>query len=280
MIILKSRQEIERMWRAGRVVVEAHRVARRLLRPGVTTREVAAAIEGFLQSVGAEPVFREVGGRRPFPATCCVSVNDEVIHGVPGDRRLQSGDLVTLDIGCRWRGWCSDAAWSYAVGPVASEIRCLLETGGRCLRRAVEELRARPSGDWYAVACRLEQFVRARGVRLIAGFSGHGIGRELHEDPQVPLAGIRTAVGRNFSLRPGLVFTMEPIVTAGSGQTRLAANGWTVYSIDGRPTAHFEWTVAMTEHGPEVLTPGLDAESGKSFRECRGSVEKTGRNCL
>jgi len=288
-IILKSREEIERMRQAGRIVVRAHQVARSLLRPGTTTRELADAVERVLRSEGAEAVFRERGGRRAFPAACCVSVNEEVTHGVPGDRQLRAGDLVSLDVGCRWQGWCSDAAWTYSVGPADAESDALLQTGRKLLQRAIELLGDPEVGTWRDVVTRLENVVRARHLRLVEGFPGHGIGRELHEDPQVPLsvggAGDRAGF---FQLRPGLVFTIEPILTNGNALTRVGPDGWSVVTADGRPAAHFEWTVAITDSGPDVLTAGLTGEPericppgrGKSREDGRSSVEKSGRDCL
>lgn len=288
MIILKSREEIERMRQAGRIVVRAHRAARSLLRPGTTPRELEEAVERVLGSAGAEPVFRKLGGRHPFPAACCVSVNEEVTHGVPGNRQLRAGDLVSLDVGCRWQGWCSDAAWTYSVGPADAESDALLQTGGNLLRRAIELLGDPEVGTWRDVVTRLRNFVRDRHLRLVEGFPGHGIGRELHEDPQVPLSVGGVGNRADFRLRPGLVFTIEPILTDGNAQTRVGPDGWSVVTADGRPAAHFEWTVALTESGPDLLTAGLTTgpericplERGNSSEHGRSSVEKSGRDCL
>lgn len=255
MITLKTSRQIDQMRRAGRVVAEAHRLVRRMLRPGVTTAELDAAVERYFQQQGATPLFKGVGGTVPFPAVTCISVNEQLVHGIPSRRALAAGDIVTLDTGCRCDGWCADAAWTYPVGEVDAVKRRLLAVGRAALELGIWEMGRRLW--WSEVAMAMSRRIRQAGFTLVEGFVGHGIGREMHEDPQVPNHADRHTRRNDFRLRPGLVLAIEPMITAGSKKFSVAADHWTVSAVDAAPNAHFEQTVALTESGPLVLTEGV-----------------------
>lgn len=243
------------MQEAGRIVTEAHRVAGEMLQPGVTTGDIDRAIEALFQESGAEPLFKGYPGVVPFPAVTCISVNEQVVHGIPGDRVLEAGDLVSIDTGCRYHGWCGDAAWTYPVGEVDSERRRLLEVGRGALEMAIREMER--SRMWSEVAAAVASFVEKSGFGLVEEFSGHGIGREMHEDPDVPCCVMSERICEDFALQPGLVLCIEPMVTAGDRQVRILDDHWTVETRDQAPSVHFEHTVALTEQGAEVLTDGI-----------------------
>ena len=253
MIVLKSRREIALMREAGRLVARALGEAARLVEPGVTTREIDAAIESTFKRAGAEPIFKGVPGKVPFPAASCISVSEEVVHGIPGDRVLQSGDLVSIDTGCRLAGWCADSAWTYPVGQVDEVAQRLLEIGRGVLELAILECGRKQR--WSEVAALMAKAVKQAGFSTVEDFVGHGIGREMHEDPQVPNYVSQSLAKTDFQLEPGLVLAIEPMVNAGGKGTRISKQDhWTVLTRDGRPSVHFEHTVALTSEGPVVLT--------------------------
>ena len=251
MIILKTADEIASMQRAGQIVAEALWRAGAALCAGLRTIEIDTIVAACFASHGATPP-----GLPPFLAAASVCVNDEVAHGLPGERRLAMGDIVSVDTACRFDGWCADAAWTWIVGEGTREARGLVTAGRQVLERAVTACRT--GVLWYAVADEIEAFVRQRGCSLVEAGVGHGIGRELHEDPQVPN---RAAEARRSGLRleTGLTLAIEPTLTTGSGQVRRAANGWTLATADRRPAVHFEHTVAITANGPLVLTAGIES---------------------
>lgn len=251
----KTAAQIARMRAAGLIVWQAHQVAAEWVRPGVSTAEIDAAVETEILARGALPLFKGQPGRIPFPATTCISVNEEVVHGIPGPRQLQEGDIVSIDIGCRLEGWCGDAAMTHPVGTVAEDRRHLLATTEDALRLARHAVR--PGLRWSSIARQMEQHVRAAGCAMLtaaSGLTGHGIGRALWEAPTVP--NVATRAIPDFVLEPGLVIAIEPMVNLGSSQVRLLADGWTIATHDGRPSAHFEHTIAITETGCQVLTAG------------------------
>ncbi len=246
MIVLKSRREIELMRQAGRLVARAHQIVRGLLRPGITTAEIDRHIEEFIRSHDAVPSFK---GYRGFPASTCISVNEELVHGIPGRRRLRHGDIVSVDIGVIYRGYHGDSAWTYAVGDIPAEARRLLETTEQALMAGIAQARAgKRLGD---IGHAIQQVVEAAGFAVIREYVGHGIGREMHEPPQVPNYG---EPGKGLVLRPGMTLAIEPMVSAGTWETRVLGDKWTVVSADGSLTAHFEHTVAITDDGPDILT--------------------------
>lgn len=261
MLRLRSAREIERMRSAGLVVWEAHEAAAALVRPGVTTAELDAAIEAVFQKYGAEPLFKGVPGKVPFPAATCTSVNEQVIHGIPGRRVLRDGDIVSLDTGCRLDGWCADAARTHPVGEVRPEAQKLLDVTRRTLELAIELLAVKRR--WSEVAREMEKFVLDSGCSVVEAFAGHGVGRELHEAPSAPNFCSPATLSRDFTLQPGLVLAIEPMVNLGKKDLRLLGDHWTYVTADGRWSAHFEHTVALTAEGPRVLTgPPTDERTG------------------
>ena len=252
------------MRKAGLLVWEAHQIAAALVRPGVTTGEIDAAIEAFFAKNKAIPLFKGVPGKVPFPAVACISVNDEVVHGIPGKRVLQEGDIVSIDTGCKLEGWCGDSAMTLAVGRVHSEVQRLLDVTSGVLDLAIDLMAT--SKRWSQVAGSMGAYVRQAGFSVVENFVGHGIGREMHEDPQVPNF-VSPQLRRNgdFSLEPGLVIAVEPMVNMGTRHVRSMPDHWTQATQDGKPSAHFEHTIALTEDGPYVLTakPGEEYPTRK-----------------
>jgi len=253
----KSPREIEMMRRAGLVVWEALQITASMVRPGVTTAEIDAAVEQFFQQRSAVPLFKGVPGRVPFPAVTCISINEEVVHGIPGPRALREGDIVSIDTGCKLGGWCGDAAMTYPVGEVEPRVRELLAVTQATLDLAIDLMGK--CSYWSEVAREMEAYVKRHGFCVVESFVGHGIGREMHEEPQVPnFVSSQLRRGGDFRLQPGLVIAVEPMVNFGTKQVQVRRDHWTQATADGRPSAHFEHTIAMTETGPVVLTAGPD----------------------
>ena len=249
------------MRKAGLLVWQAHHLVGSMVRPGVTTAEIDKAVERFFAENNAVPLFKGVPGTVPFPSVCCMSVNEEVVHGIPSSRKLVEGDIVSIDTGCKLKGWCGDAAATYAVGRITPEVRRLVDVTRNVLSLAVE-LMSRCS-RWSQVAAEMEAYVKKHRYSVVESFVGHGIGRDMHEDPQVPnfvSTQMRRGIG-DFRLVPGLVIAIEPMVNMGTKRVRTRADHWTQATADSRPSAHFEHTVAMTENGPWVLTAGPNGET-------------------
>ena len=246
-------REIALMRQAGLLVWEALQIARQKIRPGVTTREIDVAVDEFFVAHQATPLFKGVPGRIPFPAATCISVNEEVVHGIPGDRVLKEGDIVSVDTGCKLNGWCGDSAYTFAVGQVKPDVQRLLDVTQGVLALAIELIGK--SRRWSEVAGPMGKYVRDAGFVPVESFVGHGIGREMHEEPQVPnFLSPQLRRSGDFSLEPGLVIAVEPMVNMSSKQVRGLADHWTQAAVDGKPSAHFEHTIAVTEEGPFVLT--------------------------
>lgn len=241
------------MRRAGIVVWQALQLADAMIRPGVTTGEIDAAIEAFFQEHRATPLFKGVPGRVPFPAVTCISINDEVVHGIPGPRRLQEGDIVSVDTGCKLNGWCGDSAYTFAVGGIPPDVQRLLDVTQHTLNLAIQLMGQK--AWWSEVAGEMEAYVKGQGFSVVENFVGHGIGRQMHEAPQVPNF-VSRQFRRNgdFRLVPGLVLAVEPMVNMGTKRVQTGGDHWTQLTADGRPSAHFEHTIALTDHGPYVLT--------------------------
>jgi methionyl aminopeptidase len=255
MMRIKSLREIERMRQAGRIVAQALRLVRDIAKPGVRTGELDQAVEEWFRQAGAEPLFKGVQngpGKPPFPAVICASVNDQGVHGVPGDYVLREGDILSVDTGCRLGGWCADAAVTIPIGRVSPEAQRLIDVTRQTLELAIREMGRQRY--WSQVARRMEQFVRRHGFSVVENFVGHGIGRQMHEEPQVPNFMSPALLARDFRLRPGLVLAVEPMVNAGTKEVHVGPDHWTVYTADGKLSAHFEHTIALTESGPQVLT--------------------------
>lgn len=246
MIILKSATEIAAMRRAGRIVAECHARLREWVVPGVTTQELDEKVEALIVSRGGVPSFK---GYRGYPAATCISVNEQVVHGIPGPRRLQEGDIVGIDIGVMLDGFHGDAAYTYPVGKIDEEAQRLLKVTEEALYKGISAMRV--GGRLSDISHAIQSHVEAAGFSVVRQFVGHGIGRQMHEDPQVPNFG---PPGRGVRLRPGLTLAIEPMVNAGSYEVKVLDDGWTVVTVDGKPSAHFEHTVALTEDGVEVLT--------------------------
>ena len=258
--ILRSPREIEQMRKAGLLVWEAHQVAARMLAPGVTTAAIDAAVEQFFARHNAKPLFKGVPGHVPFPAVTCISLNEEVVHGIPGKRKLLEGDIVSIDTGCKLAGWCGDAAVTHPCGQVAPEVKKLLDVTRDVLELAIDLIGKKPW--WSEVATEMEAFVKDAGFSVVEAFVGHGIGREMHEKPQVPnFWNGPTGGSGDFRLVPGLVIAVEPMVNMESKHVREQADRWTQVTIDRKPSAHFEHTIAITESGTRVLTAGPNGES-------------------
>ena len=254
-IRLKTPEQIERMRRAGRIVRQALDRLEEMIRPGVTTEELNAESERITLESGAECLFKGVPGRGgPFPASICASLNEQVVHGIPGRRRIQDGDIVSIDFGVRLDGWCGDAAMTYIVGQVSQKTRHLVEVTRNSLVLAVEMMR--PGEKWSRIAGVMQGYVETEGFSVVREFVGHGIGVDMHEDPKVPNFVSRELLARDIVLAEGMVLAVEPMVNMGSPAVEYAADGWTVLTRDGKPSAHFEHTVAVTAKGATVLTDG------------------------
>lgn len=246
MIILKSPEEIRLLRRAGRLVAEAHALVAELIRPGVTTAELDEAVEALIRKAGGIPTFK---GYHGYPASICTSVDNEVIHGIPGPRRLEEGQIVSVDIGVTLDGFVGDGAWTYPVGQVTPEVRRLLETTEEALYRGIEA--ARPGNRISDIGHAVQTFVESRGYSVVRDFVGHGVGRQMHEDPQVPNFG---PPGRGPRIKEGMCLAIEPMVNMGRHEVRILDDQWTAVTVDGSLSAHFEHTVVVTRDGPEILT--------------------------
>ena len=247
MIIKKNPDEIEQMAAAGAILVKTLNLVASKIRPGVSTAELDSAAEKFIRSQGAEPAFK---GYRGFPGSICASPNSMIVHGIPGPYKLGRGDILSVDVGVILGGWVADAARTFPVGPVTPVARKLLSTTEESLHRAVEQCRAgNRLGD---VSHAVQQHVEAAGFSIVRTLVGHGIGRSMHEDPQIPNYG---KPGTGIPLEVGMVLAVEPMVTAGRHTVRMGDDHWAIYSQDGSLAAHFEFTVAITPEGPRVLTP-------------------------
>jgi methionyl aminopeptidase len=249
-IVYKSAPEVEKMRRAGRIVAGTIDAVLDAVAPGKTTRDLDVVAETYIREQGAIPSFLGYG-RPPFPASICTSLNDEIVHGIPSPKRvLKEGDLLSLDFGAIWEGFHGDSAVSVFVGePPSAEAEKLVRVTEESLEAAIEQVR--PGGRLSDISHAVEQIVLGAGFEVVREYVGHGIGRNMHEDPQIPNYG---PPGRGPELRPGLVIAIEPMVNVGGWETRLLADDWTVVTADGSLSAHFEHTIAVTEDGAEVLT--------------------------
>ncbi len=248
-IVVKSQHEIELMRAAGKVNAEAHAAVRAAIRPGVTTGELDAIAAAVLKKHNAKPAFLGVMGAYPYPATTTISINDELVHGIPGKRKLREGDIVSVDCGTILDGFVADSAFTAGVGAISPVAKRLLEVTERSLYIGIEQLRAgnRVGDVGYAI----QQFVEGEGFYLTREYTGHGVGRDMWEGPQVPNYGVK---GRGQMLRKGMTIALEPMVLVGTARTRVLADQWTVASADGSLTAHFEHSVAITDGDPVILT--------------------------
>lgn len=246
MVILRTPAEIEQMRRAGSLVGQVLEKLREHVAPGVSTRELDAIAENMICSRGGVPSFK---GYRGYPASICASVNNEIIHGIPGDRMLVDGDIVSIDCGAMLGGYHGDAAMTFPVGPVSAEAEKLMTVTREALNAGIAMARLKMRlGD---IGNAIQRHVEANGFSVVRDFVGHGIGRHMHEDPQIPNFG---PAGMGMRLRTGMVLAIEPMVNAGGHEVVVMDDGWTACTRDGSLSAHFEHTVAITDDGPEVLT--------------------------
>ncbi len=256
---VKSDTEIELMRQAGLLTWQAHQVAADLARAGVTTAEIDAAVERFILEHDAIPLFKGVQGKTPFPASTCISVNEQVVHGIPGPRRLRDGDIVSIDIGVKLNGWCGDAAVTRPIGKIDEKKQLLLSITEGVLRLAIELLPKRRY--WSQVAKEMEEYVKNAGLSVVEGLVGHSIGRDMWEGLQLPnYYSRRYEASGDFELKPGLVVAIEPMVNLGQKEVKLLSDHWTIVTQDGSPSAHFEHTVALTKKGAQVLTAGPEGQ--------------------
>ncbi|HET7589383.1 MAG TPA: type I methionyl aminopeptidase [Solirubrobacterales bacterium] len=252
MIIKKTPAEVDKMAASGEILVRCLKMLAAKTRAGTTTGELDAAAEKFIRSQGAEPAFK---GYRGFPGSICASPNSMVVHGIPGDYELKRGDLLSIDAGVIKDGWVSDAAITVPVGVVSPEAQKLLDVTKASLFAGVEEMR--PGNHLGDVSAAIQRAVEIEGLSIIRTLVGHGIGRDMHEEPQVPNFG---EPGRGPELEEGMVLAIEPMVNVGGPLVRMGDDGWSVYSEDGSLAAHFEFTVAVTPEGPRILTPWHEAD--------------------
>jgi methionyl aminopeptidase len=248
-IVIKSSQEVAALREAGRINARALEAVRQLIRPGVTTAELDAAAEEVIRKHGASPTFKGYPGPSPYPASICVSINEQLVHGIPGKRKLQAGDIVSVDCGSTFEGFVGDSAFTSGVGEISTQARRLIEVTEQALYKGINLMRdGNRVGD---ISATIQVFVESAGFNVTREYTGHGVGRQMHEGPQVPNYG---TAGRGPVLRQGMTIALEPMVLVGTSQTRVLLDQWTVVSADGSLTAHWEHSVAITEGEPLILT--------------------------
>ncbi len=253
MIVRKTPSEIEALAKAGEIHVKAMSLVAGKVRPGVTTGELDAAAEKFIRSQGATPAFK---GYRGFPGSICASPNHMVVHGIPGKFKLGRGDILSVDIGVVKDGWVADGARTFPVGEISPDAAKLLQVTEESLFAAVE--RCQVGNRLGDVSHAVQEHVEAHGLSVVRSLVGHGIGRSMHEEPQIPNYG---PPGKGVVLEEGMVLAVEPMVTAGRHMVRMGDDGWAIYSQDGSLAAHFEFTIAITAQGPRILTPWHESKA-------------------
>jgi methionyl aminopeptidase len=248
-IVIKNPPEIETMREAGRVNALVLKTVREMVRPGITTQELDAVAEELIRKNGGKPAFKNYPGPFPYPATLTISINEELVHGIPGKRKLKEGDLISVDCGTVLNGFVADSAFSMGVGEISPQAQLLLEVTEKALYLGIEKMR--PGNRVGDVSATIQQFVEGYNFHVPREYTGHGVGRDMHEGPLVPNFGVS---GRGISLRPGITVALEPMVMVGTHRTRVLDDQWTVISADRSLTAHFEHSVAVTENEPIILT--------------------------
>jgi methionyl aminopeptidase len=246
MIIGKSKKELEKMRAAGQLVGLVLQELREMVKPGVATIEIDRAAEKMIRDAGAQPTFK---GYHGFPYSICASVNEQVVHGFPSNYKLKEGDIFSIDCGATLEGFVGDSAITAPVGLVDEEWLSLIRVTEECLERGIQE--CRPGKHLGDIGAAVQQHAEAQGYSVVRDYVGHGIGRRMHEDPQIPNYG---KPGQGPKIRSGYVFAVEPMINLGTHHTKVLADGWTVVTLDGKPSAHAEHTIAITEEGPEVFT--------------------------
>lgn len=246
MIILKSAKELERMRQAGKIVYYTHQELKKWIQPGITTGELDRIAEKVIRQFGATPSFKGYNG---FPGSICTSVNEELVHGIPGKRKLKEGDIISLDIGACYDGYHGDSAWTYPVGNISPEAERLLKVTEESLYKGLEQ--AKPGARIGDISHAIQTVAEEAGYSIVREYVGHGVGQSLHEAPSVPNYGLP---GKGPRLKPGMTLAVEPMVNMGRRFVRTLADNWTVVTTDGSLCAHFEHTIAITEEGHEILT--------------------------
>lgn len=246
MILIKTEEEVEKMRIAGKILAKAIRNLLRSINAGITTSEIDRIAEDLIRKEHALPAFK---GYRGFPSTICASVNEEIVHGIPDSRSLKKGDIISLDLGLSYEGYFSDAAVTIAVGEISSKNKKLIEVTKESLAIGIKQ--AQPGNHLFDISYAIQNYVEKNGFSVVRQFVGHGIGRDLHEEPEIPNFG-RPHEGP--ILKKGMVLAIEPMVNTGTWESEILNNGWTAITKDGLPSAHFEHTVAITANGPEILT--------------------------
>lgn len=248
-IVIKNPPEIETMREAGRVNALVLKTVREMVRPGITTQELDAVAEELIRKNGGKPAFKNYPGPYPYPATLTISINEELVHGIPGKRKLKEGDIISVDCGTVLNGFVADSAFSMGVGEISPQAQQLLEVTEKALYLGIEKMR--PGNRVGDVSATIQQFIEGYNFHVPREYTGHGVGRDMHEGPLVPNFGVS---GRGISLRPGITVALEPMVMVGTQRTRVLDDQWTVISADRSLTAHFEHSVAVTENEPIILT--------------------------
>ena len=254
-VVLRSEKEIERIKAAGRIVGKILRRLEEQATVGRTTAELAAVSDEMIAEAGAVALFAGVKNPQAsfeFPSSICASVNEELVHGIPGDRKLQSGDIVSIDCGVKLNGYCGDAAVTFMIGEVPERIRQLVRVTSELLEMAVEQ--AKPGRLWSEIAGCMQEHAEGNGFGVVRDYVGHGIGRKMWEDPKLPNFVSRELLQNDITLRKGMVLAVEPMVNMGTYKVRVLEDGWTVVTADNQPAAHFEHTIVITEDGAEPLT--------------------------
>jgi len=256
MINIRSPREIDQLKKANIIVAEVIEKLSSKIVPGVTTRELDQIAEAFIRSRKATPAFK---GYRGFPATLCVSINEEVVHGIPGPRKLKQGDIVSIDVGVNYNGYFGDAAATFPVGEVDPEARRLLEVTEKALYIGIEK--ARVGNRLFDISFAIQQWVESNGFSVVRDFVGHGIGKSLHEDPQIPNFG---SPHQGPRIEKGMTFALEPMVNEGTFEVQILSDGWTVVTSDRKRSAHFEHTIAISNGGAEILSAPLSSNARTS----------------
>ncbi|MFD0674984.1 type I methionyl aminopeptidase [Cohnella sp. GCM10027633] len=246
MIVCKSDKELNLMREAGRIVAETHRLMKQAVVPGVTTAELDRIAETYIRSQGAVPSFKGYNG---FPASICASTNEELVHGFPGPRKLVEGDIISIDIGAQYKGFHGDSAWTYGVGRISDEAQRLLDVTEASLYAGLNLVK--PDVRLFTVSYGIQKVIEEAGFSVVREYVGHGVGKDLHEEPQIPNYGVPD---RGPRLKPGMTLAIEPMVVVGERYVKTLSDNWTVVTVDGSLCAHFEHTIAVTEDGFEILT--------------------------
>ena len=256
-VYLKSKEEIEKMRAAGRVVFKVLQRCKELCQPGITTREIDEEAYRYFTDQGARGLFKNYPTYKPgegFPSNLCISVNEEVVHGVAGDRIIKDGDIVGIDCGVELNGWCGDSASTFMVGNVQPAVRELCQTTAHVLNIAIENIK--PGRKWSQIARLMQKYAEEAGLSVVRDFVGHGIGKKMHEPPQVPNFVSQMLLRNDIELKEGMVLAVEPMCNLGGVEVMTRDDGWTVTTVDGQYSAHFEHTIAVTAQGANILTDG------------------------